>query len=170
MLPSNFCEQWRFPWSTRVERGDDTVGNPHRAQISQFNLFELKSIYIYIYIYVYKYIIRAFRVYPLMEIRQKVPCRAIRGNSISVSSALPALSTTDCPTDPANRISPASRRGQDKRFCFYRTAINVHICCHNDRLLTKKHKYIMVCCGRSANICIYIYIYIHTHGDIDIDI
>ena len=26
---------------TNVERGDDTVGNPHRAQIDQFELFEL---------------------------------------------------------------------------------------------------------------------------------
>ena len=30
--------------------------------------------------------IRAFRAYPLVEIRQTVPCRAIRGNSISVDS------------------------------------------------------------------------------------
>ena len=26
----------------RLGRGDDAVGNPHRAQISQFELFELK--------------------------------------------------------------------------------------------------------------------------------
>ena len=30
--------------------------------------------------------IRAFRAYPLIEVRQAVPCRAIRGSSISVSS------------------------------------------------------------------------------------
>ena len=29
---------------------------------------------------------RAFRAYPLIEIRQTVPCRAIRGNSISLNS------------------------------------------------------------------------------------
>ena len=35
--------------------------------------------------------VRAFRAYPLIEIRQTVPCRAIRGNSISVNSTLPLL-------------------------------------------------------------------------------
>ena len=35
--------------------------------------------------------IRAFRAYPLIEIRQTVPCRAIRGSNISVSTALPPL-------------------------------------------------------------------------------
>ena len=33
--------------------------------------------------------IRAFRAYPLVEIEQTVPCRAIRGNSLSVNSTLP---------------------------------------------------------------------------------
>ena len=33
--------------------------------------------------------IRAFRAYPLVEIRQTVPCRAIRGDGISVKSTLP---------------------------------------------------------------------------------
>ena len=47
-------------------RGDDTVGDPHRAQISQ-----------------------AFRAYPLIEIRQTILYRAIRGNRISVNSTLP---------------------------------------------------------------------------------
>ena len=36
-----------------------------------------------------KFSIRAFRAYPLIEIRQTVPCRAIQGNIISVSSTLP---------------------------------------------------------------------------------
>ena len=35
--------------------------------------------------------IRAFRACPLIKIRQTVPCRAIRGNSISVNSTLPPL-------------------------------------------------------------------------------
>ena len=48
-----------------IGRGDDTVGNPHRARISRFELL---------------------RAYPLIEIRQAVPCRAIRGISISVNS------------------------------------------------------------------------------------
>ena len=38
-----------------------------------------------------KFSIRAFRACPLVEIRQAVPCRAIRGNSISVNSTLPPL-------------------------------------------------------------------------------
>ena len=54
---------------SRIGRGDDTVGNPHRAQISQFELFEVK------------FISRAFRVCPLVEIRQTAPCQAIRGKS-----------------------------------------------------------------------------------------
>ena len=33
--------------------------------------------------------IRAFRAYPLIEVRQTVPCRAIRGNGISDDSTLP---------------------------------------------------------------------------------
>ena len=37
--------------------------------------------------------IRAFRAYPLIEIRQTVPGRAIRGNSISVNGTLPPLLT-----------------------------------------------------------------------------
>ena len=47
-------------------RGDDTVGDPHRAQIPQFELFEL--------------------ILLLRLIRQTFPCRAIRGNSISRST------------------------------------------------------------------------------------
>ena len=35
---------------------------------------------------------RAFRVGPLMTIRQTAPCRGIRGNGISVNSTLPPLS------------------------------------------------------------------------------
>ena len=50
---------------TIFRKGDDTIGNPYRTQISH---------------------IRYFGAYPLIEIRQSVPYRAIRGNSISVSS------------------------------------------------------------------------------------
>ena len=35
------------------------------------------------------FLIRAFLAYPLVEIRQTVPRRATRGNSISVNSTLP---------------------------------------------------------------------------------
>ena len=66
---------------TLIGRGDDTVGNPHRAQICQFDVFELMFLSM-----------RAFRVYPLVETRHTAPCRAIRGSSISVSSTLPLLS------------------------------------------------------------------------------
>ena len=38
---------------------------------------------------------RVFRACPLIEIRQTVPGRAIRGNSISVSSTLPSSSSTN---------------------------------------------------------------------------
>ena len=53
-----------------VGRGDDMVGNPRRARVS---------------------LVQASRAYPLAEIRQTVPCRTIRGNSISVNSTLPPL-------------------------------------------------------------------------------
>ena len=52
------------------EGGNDTVVNPHRDQTHQFEFF---------------------RAYPLIEIRQAVPCREIRGNSIAVNSTLPLL-------------------------------------------------------------------------------
>ena len=51
-------------------RGDDTVESPRRAQVLS---------------------VRAFRAYPLFEVRQIVPCRAVRGNSISVNSTIPPL-------------------------------------------------------------------------------
>ena len=50
--------------------GDDTVGTTHRAQF-------VKLVVV--------------RAYPLIQIRQTVPCRAIRGNSVSVNGALPPL-------------------------------------------------------------------------------
>ena len=34
-------------------------------------------------------LIRVVRAYPLIEIRQTAPCRAVRGNGISVNSTLP---------------------------------------------------------------------------------
>ena len=55
-------------------RGDDTVGNPHRAQISQFELFELM---------IWLNLDKQFPV------EQFEASRAIRGGSISVSSTLP---------------------------------------------------------------------------------
>ena len=57
-------------------RGDDTVGNPHRAQNSIRVVRALN------------FSIGAFRACPPAEIRQTAPCRAIRGNSISVNSKL----------------------------------------------------------------------------------
>ena len=65
--------------SRHLGRGDDTVGNPHRAQISrstisQFELFELI----------------------LLLKLDTVPWRAIRSNSISVSSTLLPMNTSRC--------------------------------------------------------------------------
>ena len=57
------------PSGLALGRGADTGGNPRRARISQFELFEL--------------------VLLSKLIRQTVPCGAIRGNSISVNSTLP---------------------------------------------------------------------------------
>ena len=44
------------------------------------------------------------RAYPLIEIRQIVPCRAIRGDSISVNSTLPPLTFTRGPSDRASTL------------------------------------------------------------------
>ena len=69
------------------------VGNPHRAHIYQFELFELilllfNSSFSKLFnssFSSYNFSIRAFRADPLAEIIQAAPCRAIRGNS-SVNS------------------------------------------------------------------------------------
>ena len=58
----------------RFGRGEDTVGNPHRAQISQFELFRL---------------ILLLKLDKRFPVEQFEACRAIRGSSISVSSTLP---------------------------------------------------------------------------------
>ena len=44
--------------------------------------------------------IRAFRAYPLIEIRQAVPCRAIRGSRISVNGSPPPSSLRHEPPAP----------------------------------------------------------------------
>ena len=68
------------------ERGEDTVGDPRRGRTSPSELFELK---LFNSSLSSNFSIRAFRAYPLVEIGQTVPCRAIRGNNISVNSTLP---------------------------------------------------------------------------------
>ena len=57
-------------------RGGEMVGNPHRAQISQFELFEL---------------ILLLKLDKRFPVEQFEASRAIRGSSISVSSTLPPL-------------------------------------------------------------------------------
>ena len=56
-----------------ARRGKRTANDQHAEVCSDLKLFIS---------------IRAFRAYPLIEIRQISPCRAIRGNSISVKSTL----------------------------------------------------------------------------------
>ena len=65
-------DQEGFTGSVRghSEWGGDAVGKPHRAQFSKFDLFELVVLLI-------------------INIRRTVPCRAIRGHSVSVDSTLP---------------------------------------------------------------------------------
>ena len=66
------AEAWALPWSKPrwplLGRGEDTVGHPHRAQIVQFELFEL---------------------FDRIEIRQTILYRTIRANSISINSIPP---------------------------------------------------------------------------------
>ena len=64
-LPAAAC-------AAALGRGDDTVGNPHRAQISQFEFFEF--------------------IFLLLKLdKQLPPCRAIRADSISVNSTFPSF-------------------------------------------------------------------------------
>ena len=73
--------------------GDDTVGNPRRARISRFELFELI----------------------LLSKLDIVPCRAIRGSSISVNSTLPpSYCSGSRPHGPRRR--PRQRRRQRLRW------------------------------------------------------
>ena len=60
----------RIAPAARGHRGPRQVGNPHRTRIYRFGVF---------------------RAYPRFEIRQTVPCRAMRGSSILVNSTLPPL-------------------------------------------------------------------------------
>ena len=70
-------------------RGDDTVGNPRRAfQLKLFELFELINSSFsssHLSIRTFRAQIPQFefvRAYPPIEVRQTVPCRAIRGNGV----------------------------------------------------------------------------------------
>ena len=56
-------------------RGDDTVGNPHRGQIYQFELFEL---------------VLLPKLDKRFQVEQFEASRAIRGSSISVNSIPPS--------------------------------------------------------------------------------
>ena len=58
------------------EGGDDAVGNPRRAQIARFELFELVLLW------------KLDKQFPVERFEAS---RTIRGSSISVSSALPPL-------------------------------------------------------------------------------
>ena len=57
-------------------RGDDTVGDPHRARNYRFELFEL---------------VLLLKLDKQLPVEQFEASRAIRGSSISVSSTLPPL-------------------------------------------------------------------------------
>ena len=69
MALGSFDPRIHAAWSLTTRKGDDMVGKTHRAQIYQFELFELI----------------------LLLKSDTLPCRAIRGNSISVNSTLPPL-------------------------------------------------------------------------------
>ena len=56
--------------ASREGGGDGTLGSPHRAQMSQFELFEFCS---------------------LIEVMPYIINRTIRGSSISINSTLPPL-------------------------------------------------------------------------------
>ena len=56
------------------------------------------------------------RVCPLIEIKQTAPCRAIRGNRISVNSTLPPLlGTASSPTTPPTSCASAATTAASPR-------------------------------------------------------
>ena len=59
------------------------------------------------------FLIRAFRAYPLIEIRQAIPCRAIRGNDISVNGTLPPPHRCRWPLTRRAPSAPARRQQED---------------------------------------------------------
>ena len=122
------------------EGGDDTVGNPHRAQISQFELFKLIL---------------------FLKLGKQYPVEAIQCNSISVNSTLPPLNQTKQGA-AAGAISQAQRQDsvyitvdvKDQEAYIY-LSLSIHI------YLSLSHNmyiYIYIIC---VYICIYIYMYIH---------
>ena len=101
---SSIMLTWRAEGCFLFGRGNDAVGNHHRAHV---------------------FSIRAFRAYPLSEIRQTVPVeqleasRAIRADSISVSSTLPTFYV--CPSPKSFRLLDVCvsslRRGHANLLC-----------------------------------------------------
>ena len=118
--------------------------------------------------------IRAFRAHPLIEIRQAVPCRAIRGKNISVNSTLPPLNPCRClardrQTGVARRGSGNSLVKSEQTYMFpLRPVVTCPYLCTSDRPIgagTRKacmcvYIYIYICVYLYHDIYIYIYIYL----------
>ena len=62
-----------------------------------------------------KFLNSSFRAHPLVETRQTVPCRAIRGNSISVNSTLHPLRFGAQEKEGENRKARASKTSSNGR-------------------------------------------------------
>ena len=97
------------PRGAGARKGDDAVGNPRRAQFSQFELFELKFI---------SYSCLSFIL--LLKLDKRIPIerfeasRAIRGSSISVGStrnpaSLPEFRLRGYPRVRGARVSDRTR-------------------------------------------------------------
>ena len=115
-----YSSSLRMRRAPSVGRRDDTVGNPCRSQISRFELFE---------------IILLLRL-------DTVPCRAIRGNSISVDSTSPLFYLS-------RARSPARSRARRINICYMYVCVCVCICIYTIFI------YIYI--------SLYIYIYIYTY-------
>ena len=75
-----------------------------------------------------KYLNSSFWAYPLIEIRQTAPCRAIRGSSISVSSALPPLREATPPLSGVLRhVEPSTLSFSFLVISFWNTAHRVSL-------------------------------------------
>ena len=74
----SYNSYWEGRIMSTFGRGDAAVGDPRRALLNSSFSSSNCSILI-------------VRAYPLTEIRRTVPCRAVRGNGISVDSTLPPL-------------------------------------------------------------------------------
>ena len=108
--------------------------------------------------------IQAFRAYPLIEIGQAVPCRAIRGNGISVNSTPPLVNRSPHSMGKLSQPSLSQPSKTPHMKCLYvcfnvEASIRSHYMGFNVSVVEKQQTTPATCV--CVCMCVYIYIYIH---------